>query len=288
MTDKNEYSFGEGEQTTGSSPQSTTAHDEESAAAFLAPTYDAIEALGALDEIEDAPLNGDSNGDATLPEPPLKAADPALVAEGLDYRRRYGGLIGVRSKVPIRDRAILSLVYTPGVAEACLAIKDDALTSFDLTCRGNTVAIFTDGSDLFGSGGGSGEEALPIAEGKSVLFKTFAGIDAFPVCVNADDIERLIQTGLAVTPTFGAICLDDIAAPRAFTIADHLEKASDIPVCSNQHHGTAILVLGALTNALKVVNKRAEDARVVISGAGVAGIGVARLLDRYGYINVKV
>ena len=127
--------------------------------------------------------------------------------------------------MPIRDRAILSLVYTPGVAEACLAISEDPLASFDLTCRGNTVAILTDGSDIFGREGGPPEAAIPLDEGKSVIFKTFAGVDAFPICLATTDPERIVETGIAISPTFGAICLDDISAPRAFTIADHLEKA---------------------------------------------------------------
>ncbi len=202
--------------------------------------------------------------------------------EGLDYRRRYRGLIGVHSKVPIRDRAILSLVYTPGVAEACLAISQDPLASYDLTCRGNTVALLTDGSDIFGRAGGPPEAAIPIAEAKSVIFKTFAGVDAFPLCLDTHDPAELVEIGNAIAPTFGAICLDDISAPQAFTVADHLEKAAEIPVFSNQHHGTAVLVLGGLINALKVTSKELREVSVVISGAGVAGIGVARLLVRAG------
>lgn len=208
--------------------------------------------------------------------------------EGLEYRRRYRGLIGVHSKVPIRDRAILSLIYTPGVAESCLAIQKDPLASFDLTCRGNTVCILTDGSDLFGREDGPPESAIPIAEAKSVLFKTFAGIDAFPICLATRDPSEIVEVGNAMTPTFGAICIDDISTPRAFTVADHLEKAADIPVFSNQHHGTAVLVLGGLINALKVVGKELADISVVISGAGVAGIGVARLLVRAGVKNLVV
>jgi malate dehydrogenase (oxaloacetate-decarboxylating) len=211
-----------------------------------------------------------------------------LEREGLDYRRRYQGLIGVGSKIPIRDRAILSLVYTPGVAEACLAINEDPLSSFDLTCRGNTVAILTDGSDLFGRQTGPPEAAIPVEEAKSVIFKTFAGVDAFPLSLATTDSERIVETGLALSATFGAICLDDITAPRAFTIADNLENGAEIPVFSNQHHGTAILVLGGLINALKVVGKELETAKVVISGAGVAGIGVARLLTRAGVRDVVV
>jgi len=220
---------------------------------------------------------GAANG-VSIPAPGRAGDDD----EGLDYRRRYRGLIGVGSKVPIRDRAILSLVYTPGVAEACLEIERDPLASYDLTCRGNTVALLTDGSDIFGRAGGPPEAAIPIAEAKSVIFKTFAGVDAFPLCLDTENADALIETGIALTPTFGAICLDDIAAPRAFTVADHLEKGAQIPVFSNQHHGTAVLVLGGLLNALTVVGKTLEDARVVISGAGVAGIGVARLLYRAG------
>ncbi|MCA9879903.1 MAG: NADP-dependent malic enzyme, partial [Thermomicrobiales bacterium] len=176
--------------------------------------------------------------------PPLAAAPTLspLEQEGLDYRRRYQGLIGVGSKIPIRDRAILSLVYTPGVAEACLAINEDPSRSFDLTCRGNTVAILTDGSDIFGSQKGPPEAAIPLEEAKSVIFKTFAGVDAFPISIASTDPEQVVETGLALSSTFGAICLDDISAPRAFTIADNLENGADIPVFSNQHHGTAILV----------------------------------------------
>lgn len=209
--------------------------------------------------------------------------------EGLDFRRRYQGLIGVNSKVQIRDRSILSLVYTPGVAAACTAIEMDPVRSYDLTSRGNTVALISDGSDLFGAEGGSHPHAeLPVAEGKSVIFKTFAGVDAFPTMLNTTSIDDIVATGIALAPTFGAICLDDIASPRAFTIAETLERATNIPVFSNQHHGTAILTLGALYNALKVVGKNLEDVNIVLSGAGIAGIGVARLLTRAGAKNLVV
>jgi malate dehydrogenase (oxaloacetate-decarboxylating) len=208
--------------------------------------------------------------------------------EGLDYRRRYRGLIGVVSKVPIRDRSILGQVYTPGVAEACLEIVKHPQAAFDITSRGNTVAIVTDGSDLFGRAGGPPEAALPILESKSVLFKTFAGIDAFPICLDQLDPFEIVETVTALSPTFGAFCIDDISTPRAFTIADHLEKASTLPVFSNQHHGTGILVLGALINAAKVTGRKLEDLNVVVAGAGVAGIGVARLLRRAGVCSIVV
>ena len=208
--------------------------------------------------------------------------------EGLDYRRRFQGLIGVNSKIPIRDRSILSQVYTPGVAEACLEIQRNPESAFELTCRGNTVAIVTDGSDLFGREGGPPETALPVLEGKSVIFKTFAGIDAFPICLDVHDPSAIVETTAALTPTFGAICLDDISAPRSFAIADQLEKACTIPVFANQHHGTAILVLGALINALKVTDRKLEEISVVVAGAGIAGIGVARLLHRAGVRRIVV
>jgi malate dehydrogenase (oxaloacetate-decarboxylating) len=208
--------------------------------------------------------------------------------EGLDYRRRFQGLIGVNSKIPIRDRSILRLVYTPGVAEACLEIERNPESAFELTSRGNTVAIVTDGSDLFGREGGPPEAALPVLESKSVLFKTFAGIDAFPICLDVHQPAQIVETTAALTPTFGAICLDDIAAPRSFAIADQLEKACTIPVFANQHHGTAILVLGALMNALKVTNRTMREISVVVAGAGIAGIGVARLLHRAGVGRIVV
>ena len=204
--------------------------------------------------------------------------------EGLDYRRRYRGLIGVDSKVPIRDRAILSLVYTPGVAEACLAISDDPLASFDLTCRGNTVAILTDGSDIFGRAAAvRPRRPSRSPRRKSVIFKTFAGVDAFPICARHPRSRRDRRDRASRSPRRSARSASTTSpTPRAFTVADHLEKAVDIPVFSNQHHGTAILVLGGLLNALKVVGKQLEEISVVISGAGVAGIGVARLLTRAG------
>ncbi|WP_081886736.1 malic enzyme-like NAD(P)-binding protein [Thermorudis peleae] len=206
----------------------------------------------------------------------------------LAFRRQYRGLIGIGSKVPLRDRAMLSLVYTPGVAEACRAISRDEVASFELTGRGNTVAILTDGTDLFGPTRGPVEAALPLLEAKSVIFKTFAGVDAVPICVDLHDPLAIVEVALRLTPTFGAICLDHIRAPHSFTIADHLEKGAPIPVFSNQHHGTAILVLGALKNALDVVGKQLEQVRVVIAGAGLSGIGVARLLYRVGVRDIVV
>ncbi|MBI5166456.1 MAG: NADP-dependent malic enzyme [candidate division NC10 bacterium] len=202
--------------------------------------------------------------------------------EALEYRRRYRGVIGVQSKVPIRDKSILSLVYTPGVAAACLEIAKIPATSFDYTCRGNTVTIITDGSAVLGLGNVGPEAALPVMEGKSVIFKTFAGVDAFPICLATQDPDEIVETVAALAPTFGGVCLEDIAAPRCFTIADQLQRAINVPIFANHQHATAIQVLAGLYNALKLVDKRLEEVSVVINGAGAAGIGVARLLLKAG------
>jgi len=202
----------------------------------------------------------------------------ALEAEALEYRRRHRGLIGVESKVPVKDRPTLSLVYTPGVAEPCMEIYRDAKNSFEYTCRGNTVALITDGSAIFGLGNVGPEAALPVMEGKSVIFKTFAGIDALPMCLKAEGLNEMIQAVTMLAPTFGAFCLEDIVSPRCFSLEDHLQRAVNVPVFHNHAHGAAVMVLAGLTNALPLVGKRLEDARIVINGAGSAGLGVARLL----------
>lgn len=225
---------------------------------------------------------------ATSTHPRAEEKGYAQHESGLDMRRRYRGLVGVSSKVPIRDRSILSLVYTPGVGAACTAIEKDPMRSYDLTCRGNTVAILTDGTDLFGDESDAALAELPIAEGKSVIFKTFAGVDAFPLPLDTTDDQKIVEAGVALAPSFGAICLDDISSPRAFTIAENLERAANIPVFSNQHHGSAILALGALYNALKVVGKELDTVKVIVNGAGIAGIGIARLLTRAGVQNLIV
>ncbi len=202
----------------------------------------------------------------------------AFEADALEYRRRHHGLIGVESKVPIKDRSTLSLVYTPGVAEPCMEIFRDAKNSFEYTCRGNTVGLITDGSAIFGLGDVGPEAALPAMEGKSVIFKTFAGIDALPMCLKVEGLYEMIQAVTMLAPTFGAFCLEDIVSPRCFSLEDHLQRAVNVPVFHNHAHGAAVMVLAGLTNALPLVGKRLEDAKIVISGAGSAGLGVARLL----------
>ena len=167
----------------------------------------------------------------------------------LQSRKRHRGVIGIESKVPIRDRSVLSLIYTPGVAEPCLAIHKDPATSFEYTCRGNTIAIVTDGSKVLSLGNRGPHAALPIMEGNAVLFKTFAGVDAFPICLDTQDADEIVRTVSLLAPTFGAICLEDIAAPRCFPVEERLERATDIPVLHTDQHAAAIEVLAALMNA---------------------------------------
>ncbi len=202
--------------------------------------------------------------------------------EALAYRRRYRGVIGITSKIPIKDANILSLVYTPGVAEPCLRIAEDPVQSYLLTCRGNTVGVLTDGSGLFRLGHAGPEAALPVMEGKAVILKTFAGIDALPLCIKTRDPYEFIDTALALTANFGAFCLEDISSPQVFTITDHLERGADIPVFNNHGLGVAIPTLAALINALKLKGKDLETAKVVINGAGMAGLACADLLIKAG------
>jgi len=204
----------------------------------------------------------------------------------LQSRKRHRGVIGIESKVPIRDRSVLSLVYTPGVAEPCLAIHKDPVTSFEYTCRGNTIAVVTDGSKVLSLGNRGPHAALPIMEGNAVLFKTFAGVDAFPICLDTQDTDEIVRTVSLLAPTFGAICLEDIAAPRCFTVEERLERATDIPVFHTDQHAAAIEVLAALMNAGKLVGKALPIMRVVINGAGAAGIATARLLLKVGVKDV--
>src|SRR6266496_6562360 len=192
--------------------------------------------------------------------------------EALAYRKRFRGMIGVASKVPLKDRFVLSLVYTPGVAAPCLEIAKAPLSSFDYTMRGNTIALVTDGSSAFGLGNIGPIAALPMLEDACILFKTFAGVDAFPICLDTQNVEEIINVGMALRPTFGRICLSSIASPRCFTVADHLARAVNNPVLHAEQHATAVTILGALSNALKLVGKTKETVRVVINGSGPGGI----------------
>ena len=193
-----------------------------------------------------------------------------------------GGKIEVRSKVPVKTRDDLSMAYTPGVARVCRAIHNDPEASFALTIRKNTVAVITDGSAVLGLGNIGPRAALPVMEGKALLFKEFAGVDAFPICLDTQDVEQIIATCVHLAPTFGGINLEDVSSPRCVEIETRLAAQLEIPVFHDDQHGTAIVVLAALKNALKVVGKELANVRIAMSGAGAAGAAIARLLRSVG------
>ncbi|HSP38097.1 MAG TPA: NAD-dependent malic enzyme [Frankiaceae bacterium] len=189
-----------------------------------------------------------------------------------------GGKLEMRPKVPLTTRDDLSMVYTPGVARVCRAIADDPGRVWNLTIKQNMVAVVTDGTAVLGLGDIGPEAALPVMEGKAVLFKEFGGVDAFPLCLSTTDPDQIVATVMAVAPVFGGINLEDIAAPRCFEIEARLRTALDIPVFHDDQHGTAVVVLAALLNALRLVGKRLEEVRIVISGVGAAGIATTKML----------
>jgi malate dehydrogenase (oxaloacetate-decarboxylating) len=193
-----------------------------------------------------------------------------------------GGKIEIKSRVPVKTRDDLSMVYTPGVARVCRSIHDDPDAAFTLTIRRNTIAIVTDGSAVLGLGNIGPRAALPVMEGKAVLFKEFANVDAFPICLDTQDPREIIETCVRLAPTFGGINLEDISSPRCVAIEDALASRLEIPVFHDDQHGTAIVVLAALENALKLVHKRLADVRITMSGAGAAGSAIARLLKSSG------
>ena len=189
-----------------------------------------------------------------------------------------GGKIQIQNKVPIQTRNQLSMAYTPGVAKVCQVIAQDPKQVYKLTIKSNTVAIVTDGSAILGLGNLGPQAALPVMEGKAMIFKEFANIDAWPICLATQDTEEIIKTVLHIAPAFGAINLEDISSPRCFEIEERLKKALDIPVMHDDQHGTAIVVLAALRNALKIVKKDFKNIRVVVNGLGAAGAACCRIL----------
>ena len=197
-----------------------------------------------------------------------------------------GGKLEVVSKVPLKTRDDLSMAYTPGVARVCEAIADDPASAWNLTIKRNTVAVVSDGTAVLGLGDIGPEAAMPVMEGKAALFKEFGGVDAFPLCIATKDVEEIVAFCRAIAPTFGGINLEDISAPRCFEIEERLRTALDIPVFHDDQHGTAIVTLAALVNALKVVGKRIEDVKIVMTGVGAAGIAVADILMHAGARNV--
>jgi len=198
------------------------------------------------------------------------------------FLMHLGGKIEVQSKVPIRTRDDLSMAYTPGVARVCLAIREDRQRAYALTMKHNTVAVVTDGTAVLGLGDIGPEAALPVMEGKAMLFKQFAGVDAMPICLATKDVDKIVETVKYLAPGFGGINLEDIAAPRCFEVEERLRKDLDIPVFHDDQHGTAVVVLAALLNALRIVKKSLRSLRVVVTGVGAAGTATIKILQSSG------
>lgn len=204
----------------------------------------------------------------------------------LDMHRINKGKMEIKSKVPLENDKDLSLAYSPGVADPCIEIEKDPLKVYDYTIKGNLVGIVTDGTAVLGLGDIGPAAALPVMEGKALLLKKFANIDAFPICLDTKDTEEIIQIVKALSPTFGGINLEDISAPRCFEIEKRLREECNIPVFHDDQHGTAIVVSAGLLNALKLVDKKISDVKVVLNGAGAAGIAITKLLASLGFKNM--
>ena len=202
------------------------------------------------------------------------------------FLMHLGGKIEVRSKLQIRTRDDLSMVYTPGVARVCRAIHDDPERAFNLTIKRNTVAVVSDGTAVLGLGDIGPRAAMPVMEGKAALFKQFANVDAFPICLDTRDTDEIVATVKHLAPGFGGINLEDISAPRCFEIEERLKKDLDIPVFHDDQHGTAVVVLAALINSLKIVGKKVEDLRLVVNGVGASGVACAKIIMAAGATNV--
>ena len=206
--------------------------------------------------------------------------------ESLKKHGEWKGKIEIAARVPVGSREELSLAYTPGVAEPCMAIHNDVEKSFELTRRWNTVPVITDGTAVLGLGDIGPEAGMPVMEGKCALFKTYGDVDAYPLCIRSKDTEEIIKTIKLLAGSFGGVNLEDISAPRCFEIETRLKEELDIPVFHDDQHGTAIVTAAALLNALKLANKKIEDVHVVINGAGAAGIAIAKLLMKFGVKDV--
>jgi malate dehydrogenase (oxaloacetate-decarboxylating) len=206
--------------------------------------------------------------------------------EALKMHKENQGKLGVYSKVPVRDANDLSLAYSPGVAEPCLDIHEDESKVYDYTMKGNLVAVVSNGTAVLGLGNIGPKAAMPVMEGKALLFKSFAGVDAFPICLNTTDSDKIVEVVKLLEPTFGGVNLEDIAAPQCFEIEDRLRKECEIPIFHDDQHGTAIVTAAGLINALKLANKKIEDIRVVANGAGAAGVAIVKLLLRMGVKDV--
>lgn len=208
--------------------------------------------------------------------------------KALRLHEEWNGKIDTTPKCQVRSREDLANAYTPGVAEPCKIIAENKEEAYKYTIKSNTVAVVSDGSAVLGLGNIGAEAAMPVMEGKAVLFKEFGGVNAFPICLDTQDTEEIIRTVVNIAPAFGGINLEDISAPRCFEIEARLKELLDIPVFHDDQHGTAIVVLSGIINALKVVRKEKENCRVIINGAGSAGIAISKLLLRYGFKDVTL
>lgn len=211
-----------------------------------------------------------------------------IFQKSLEMHEQYGGKLEIRSKVPVEDSYDLSLAYSPGVAAPCLEIEKNPSTVYDYTSKGNMVAVVTDGTAVLGLGDIGPEAALPVMEGKALLLKRFANVDSVPVCLDTKDVDEIVRTVKLIAPTYGGINLEDISAPRCFEIEDRLRAELNIPVFHDDQHGTAIVVGSALINALRIVKKDPAKMKVVINGAGAAGIAILRILIQLGYVDIVV
>ena len=208
--------------------------------------------------------------------------------ESLRLHGEWKGKIEVVTRVPVENKDDLSLAYTPGVAQPCLEIQKDVNKSYELTRRWNMCLVVTDGSAVLGLGNIGPEAGMPVMEGKCVLFKAFGDVDAFPLCIKSNDVDEIVNTIYMISGSFGVVNLEDISAPRCFEIEKKLKEKCDIPIFHDDQHGTAIITLAGLTNALKVVRKKKEDVHVVMNGAGAAAISIARLLLTAGFQNITL
>lgn len=206
--------------------------------------------------------------------------------ESLRLHAQWNGKIETKVKVPLETKEDLALAYTPGVAAACMAIHEDYQKSFQLTSRANTIAVVTDGTAVLGLGDIGPEAGMPVMEGKCALFKAYADVNAIPICIRTKDVDEIVKTISLISGTFGGIHLEDIGAPRCFEVEKRLKELCDVPIFHDDQHGTAIVTAAALINARRLVNKQAEDMKIVINGAGAAGVAIGKLLVNIGFKNI--
>ena len=208
--------------------------------------------------------------------------------KALELHKEWKGKISTEAKCEVKTREDLALAYTPGVAEPCKVIHEDPKEAYTYTLKQNTIAVVSDGSAVLGLGNIGPEAAMPVMEGKAVLFKEFGGVNAFPICLKTQDVDEIVETVQRLEPTFGGINLEDISAPRCFEFERRLKETMNIPVFHDDQHGTAIIVLAGVINSLKLTGKKKEDCRIVVNGSGAAGIAISKLLLRYGFRHLVI